>query len=443
MKKLSLLLFALLLLAISCKKEKINDNSGGNSGGDVITIPLCFTAEEAGATITIWSNGEFDPIPNFQYSYDRNTWHEYVLNTTVVTLEDVGDIVYFRGDNPNGFCSQSSNYDQLDIVFGIIKKVAASGNIMSLIDPTCETKTIPCKGCFNYLFYNSMITTAPLLPATILDDYCYTYMFLNCKELKTAPELPAVSLASYCYSYMFDGCSNLTSTPILPATTLAEGCYKDMFNECFGLTEVPELPATTMAYGCYNEMFRGCINITTVKELPATTLAPFCYEQMFQSTSITEAPDLPATELAEGCYANMFSDCSKLTKAPSLPATTLDKNCYWGMFHLCGNLVDAPDLPATTLAQGCYYAMFENCRNLVNAPDLPATTLVPMCYDGMFAYCTNINNIKVYFSDWNNGNSTDVWFYCASDNGTFRCPASLPQVIGPNNIPEGWTIETF
>jgi hypothetical protein len=56
-------------------------------------------------------------------------------------------------------------------------KVAASGNIQTLLKA------------------DGSRTDAP--------DYCYYNMFAGCKSLTTAPALPATTLANYCYFGMF------------------------------------------------------------------------------------------------------------------------------------------------------------------------------------------------------------------------------------------------
>jgi hypothetical protein len=117
-----------------------------------------------------------------------------------------------------------SAYNYFNINSG---KIAASGNIMFLIDKTGELKDLSGK------------------------NYCYYCMFYNCTSLTQAPALPAETLAHSCYASMFQDCTSLTQAPALPATTLADYCYAGMFNGCTSLTQAPELPATTLADYCY------------------------------------------------------------------------------------------------------------------------------------------------------------------------------------------------
>ena len=220
-------------------------------GNEVIPDYLCFTAEEAGSTVAMDAYGTPTQGQMFEYSTNGTNWSEFIPETTTITLANVGNKVYFRGDN-----TTVSESDSIYHKFVMSGKIAASGNIMSLLDKTCQSTTIS-------------------------NAYCYLNMFQNCTSLTTAPALPATTLANNCYLYMFNGCTSLTTAPALPATVMANNCYLNMFQNCTSLTTAPALPATTLASGCYNGMFYNCANLTTAPALPATTLASSCYGYMF------------------------------------------------------------------------------------------------------------------------------------------------------------------
>ena len=377
---------------------------GGNGGGGspvVNNAPLTFTALTANSSISTTNMyGTIAKTPSLEYSYDGENWEHFTLNTgddatnTTVPLANVGDKVYLRATETNDYFSENINC----ICFKMTGSIAASGNVMSLLDKTCTSKVISSNHCFEYLFSHcSALKTAPELPATTLSAHCYDGMFLGCTGLTTAPELPAANLADWCYYQMFYGCSALITVPSsLPAATLAEGCYDNMFLYCTGLTTAPELPATT---------------------------------------------------LAENCYAYMFSGCSSLTTVPSsLPAATLAEDCYYAMFDGCSSLTTAPDLPATTLANDCYAYMFYGCSSLTTAPTLPATTLVEDCYCDMFKGCSNLENITVHFTDWNDVEyATLNWVDGVAATGNFYCLKpdevdGLEVIFDDHHIPAGWTV---
>ena len=200
---------------------------------------LCFTAEEAGASVGMYVNNTPDHLPTLEYSTDLSTWTTFTPGTSeAIALANVGDKVYFRGNNPEGF-NKDDTYNFNYVKFTTNGTVAASGNVMSLIDPTCQATTIPCAYCFYYLFNGcASLTSAPELPATTLANYCYKAMFYKCTSLTTAPELPATTLAEGCYCQMFRGDGEMTSAPELPAETLANMCYQAMFSYCTKLNSV-------------------------------------------------------------------------------------------------------------------------------------------------------------------------------------------------------------
>ena len=63
--------------------------------------------------------------------------------------------------------TSASKYNYFEIKSG---KIAASGNIMFLMDKTGELRDLSGK------------------------DYCYSHIFSGCKSLTQAPELPATTL---------------------------------------------------------------------------------------------------------------------------------------------------------------------------------------------------------------------------------------------------------
>lgn len=173
---------------------------------------LCFTAEQANSTVAMVANGSA-PSVSLLYSTDAANWSPFVVGTTTVTLASVGDKVWLKaGSGGNAaFGSGSSAYN----TFSLSGQIAASGNIMSLLDGDNESLTIPAKFCFYSLFSNcASLTTAPSLPATALKIRCYFRMFYGCTSLTTAPSLPATTLKADCYQTMFSGCSSLTAVEV-------------------------------------------------------------------------------------------------------------------------------------------------------------------------------------------------------------------------------------
>ena len=194
----------------------INNLIGGsiniitNSEPEKYMGPLCFTAQENNATVGMVRPNGGNIKVSLQISTDeQNTWTQW--NGSVVTLNK-DEKLYVKALNPNTNGFYDINYyipHQFVINNG---KVAASGNIQYLLDPTGERMDVP--------------------------EYCYRDMFYGCTSLTQAPELPATTLGNECYLSMFNGCTSLTKAPELPATTLAEYCYYNMFRGCTNITSV-------------------------------------------------------------------------------------------------------------------------------------------------------------------------------------------------------------
>ena len=386
---------------------------GSEENPDLVNV-LSFTAVEPNSSV--WYRNFDDNQPDIQYSLDLGkTWVQWEVGDTV-NLNRVGDRVYVRGNNPQGF-SHGEKFVQKSTSFCMSGGISASGSVMSLIDEVGETTVIPC-------------------------DSCFYGLFSSCVALRNAPRLPATTLAGSCYMLMFSGCTNLQEAPELPATEMADYCYSHMFYDT-RITTPPALPATKLAYGCYSGMFFRCLELTRMPELPATELAPTCYSSMFGfCEKLTQVTELPAMKMEEGCYTSMFSDCIRLGTAPELPATELAPNCYAYMFGYCKSLIKAPELPAEELAEGCYTGMFTMSKCLIEAPELLATELKKECYKEMFGGCDALNYIKVGVKSLDNEvSATDNWVWGVNRKGIFIFPCgSKYDKHGNSEVPTNFEI---
>ena len=198
-------------MLIGMRNAMLAGGGGQPSGG---YWGLCFTAEEAGATVAMKKSGT-PPEVSLLYSTDAANWSPFVVGTTTVTLASIGDKVWLKANSGGNarFGSSTSNYN----TFSLSGQIAASGNIMSLLDGETESYTISVESnyCFFMLFSGcSSLTTAPELPATTIAARGYLRMFQNCTSLKVAPFLPATTVANQQYIQMFDGCSSLENVNV-------------------------------------------------------------------------------------------------------------------------------------------------------------------------------------------------------------------------------------
>lgn len=178
---------------------------------------LTFVADEA-TEIALYKYGNPQAI-TLEYRTGR-TWMPYSIGTAIEL--EAGDNVCFRAgaDGNETFTTDADNSYQ----FSMTGKTRASGNIMSLLDPSLKRNSVPAF-CFYGLFSGcGNLTSAPELPAVNLADHCYTFMFFNCTSLVDAPELPAMTLAKYCYNAMFYNCESLSYVKMLATDISATDC---------------------------------------------------------------------------------------------------------------------------------------------------------------------------------------------------------------------------
>ena len=189
-----------------------------------------------------------------------------------IPLNNVGDTLYIRAKDKNDDCA--------GIKITGTGKFACSGNIMSLLDASCQQDYVPLPdqtlypgyGCFGgnggsgpVLFDPSLhLVSAPKLPATVLSYRCYKWLFTEQSDLSAAPELPATTLAKNCYESMFCNCTSLTAAPDLPATQLADHCYACMFEGC---TQFTECHMKESMNGVYDPSVHGDTDKTVVYDL--------------------------------------------------------------------------------------------------------------------------------------------------------------------------------
>jgi len=337
---------------------------------------LHFVAEKKDSTIS-FPGGLYCSINNCE------TWNR---NVGTITLKNVGDTVYVKGFKDFHSNGVSSNH------FNMTGKIAAYGNVMSLVD---DEKKISLEDCSAETF---------------------KYLFSGCAVLTKAPKLPATILNPNCYRSMFEGCTSLEEPPVLPATELALECYHSMFKGCASLKYAPVLPASVMVKGCYQYMFSGCSSLAMPPTLASLELADYCYSRMFENcTSLIEMPELPATTIMEECcYDTMFSGCTSLTSIKNLPCEDAHKKLYYRMFIGCTGLTEV-NLPLTSLS-------IEGCLE-------------------MFKNCTSLNKVTVNFEQWLDGdNATFEWLKNVSSEGEFVAPEGLEEIRDVSHIPSGWTL---
>ncbi len=213
------------------------------------TIP--FTIKSIGTTSVSFAKYGSPADIKLEYRKNDENWASYSIGTAVELAN--GNTLQFRaGEGGNSaFTDSNSDFYHIKVTAGT-GKLMVYGNIMSLLDRTLSSTSVPAYffyGLFCIEGYNGNGGLPQLIDASNL-------------------QLPATELSEYCYSCMFSNCYNLTAGPAeLPATTLAECCYASMFNACKSLISAPKLPATKLAKNSYSAMFYGCSNLSNVEAM--------------------------------------------------------------------------------------------------------------------------------------------------------------------------------
>ena len=166
-----------------------------------------------------------------------NTWTDYtssepwndtfVFGTSIASL-NAGEKILIKGNNTN-YCNNV--LDERNNYFSSGKKFNVEGNIMSLIygDNFIGQTILPDESyIFARLFdqvsatnlhKNTIVSAENLILPPTLRTGCYYAMFYLCTLLTTAPVLPATKLVTSCYGYMFNGCSSLNYVKCLATET--------------------------------------------------------------------------------------------------------------------------------------------------------------------------------------------------------------------------------
>lgn len=131
-----------------------------------------FTATENGSAVRFEKATYGEPNPDAQpdyecsieYSFDKSHWTTWEIFEPIEL--NAGDKIWVRGDNPSGF----GNHDDRNYHFAMSGSINANGNMMSLLDSTCEQKLLPANA-FQHLFRNAYsLKSAPYLPADVHGD---------------------------------------------------------------------------------------------------------------------------------------------------------------------------------------------------------------------------------------------------------------------------------
>lgn len=295
------------------------------NGSNTVTIKQTLTGSPDSSTYA----------KHLQYSKNGLNWSTITLSSTANTITlNKGEKVYFRGNEGVFNYWYSGGKKKAITTISANQTHTVGGNINTLLDYQDPYGLKLPQGAFCGIFENntnltsaSDITFTPSVDGS-LSSYCYLYLFQNCKNLSTVPKIiPAKKQGQDSCNGMFSYTA-ITTAPALPATILENNCYIDTFHGCSKLINPPELPATTLKPSCYRALFARCTSLVNAPELPATTLADGCYRELFFGcTSLINPPELPAKTLTTSCYQSLFYGCSKLNNVTVYANDISATNC--------------------------------------------------------------------------------------------------------------------
>ena len=256
--------------------------------------PLCFVASnDVGFSLSLKleSFGNVTHKDIYEYSYDKATWSDFNIDSTIVPIgPSVGQNylrVYVRFKNG----AEKDVYNNLTTyVRFITDSVQGQGHI----DVHGDIRSIQ-------------------QDANELQPYEFSNLFSKFKELIKLPDLPCKTLAEGCYTFMFAQCINVIDPPRLYAERMVDDCYTAMFSRCTKLRSTPLLNSTRLANNCYNGMFIGCTSLSKASVLPAESVPINAYSTMFsQCTSLKYGPYIFGSDIKNRACLSMFTASSNL-----------------------------------------------------------------------------------------------------------------------------------
>ena len=219
---------------------------------------LCFTANKAGATLRLVGmvNPDYDgDLVELEYSTDGENWHDFEITTdlnsdaelnsisSTLTFSNIGDKVYFRGNNIFGTAAFDIENDEENFTYFFAggegtntedNEFAISGDIQTIVDKTGQDKTHGQFGRDSFgLFSNVGLLSSGEIPGILIT---------------TAPDLTATSLVPWKYCYLFMGQTLLEHPATMPN---------------FTTNQLPHMPRDGMDYGAYAfvSMYYGCTSL--------------------------------------------------------------------------------------------------------------------------------------------------------------------------------------
>ena len=221
-----------------------------------------------------------------------------------------------------------------------------------------------------YQFQRSFVNCTNLkivkdLPNIHIPELCFDYCFQGCTSLELMPQIPSTDLSESCYRGMFKN-SGIRTLTTLPARIVPDYAYYYMFSECQNLTDTIPLSCDSIGYMGCGYMYSDCDkikqpNYISVKEVGADAFICM-FERCSSLTTTAEIRDLKVA--SRGCFCYMYKHCGSLTEAHDINCEELLENSCFQMFAYCYALTIAPRLLTVVVGETAYDEMFYGCYDL-------------------------------------------------------------------------------
>ena len=404
----------------------------GNAEAKIDAPYVPFSADSEQKFSMTFNNFSLGTNEYFEYSVGDGNWTSFTGTVENIAFGgSLGDL-RLRGKSSKGTAESEHYYTHISFTTPDVP-VYCTGDIRNLIDYEAYGTVSSKNAKFINLFMdNSMLMTAPELPATDLATYCYSCMFQRCTSLTTAPVLPAEILADSCYEIMFNGCTALSSVTMLATDVSASGCLDYWLYDAGTsaasrtLTLASDAVYTSMvSKGYIPDLWKKADKVdingneigAEATGLPYVTFSADSDQKFsmdfrgFNGNFTLGEGEYFEYSVGGGNWVRFTGSISDVAFGGSLgdlrlrgkssKGTANDVYSYSNikfstadvMVKCTGDirtLIDYTDYTGVSTSSAKFCSLFHNNTLLTTAPELPATDLKDGCYDSMFYGCTSL-----------------------------------------------------
>ena len=368
----------------------------------------------------------------FEYSVGGSAWTKFYGTVSNVAFGGSNGDLRLRGKSSKGTAEGELFYSNISFTTDNVP-VYCTGDIRTLIDYEAYQTVSTENARFCNLFYiNSVLVTAPELPATTLADYCYLGMFQGCTSLTSAPVLPAETLKTECYEVMFAGCTNLSEVTMLAKDVSASGCLEGWLQDAGTsaasrtLTLASDAVYTAMvSKGYIPDLWKKADKVdingneigAEATGLPYVTFSANSEQKFsmdfsgFNCNFTLGEGEYFEYSVGGGNWVRFTGSISDVAfggsngdlrlRGKSSKGTANDVYSYSNikfstadvMVKCTGDirtLIDYTDYTGVGTSSAKFCSLFHNNTLLTTAPELPALNLAENCYHSMFYGCSSL-----------------------------------------------------